>query len=1088
MKETTNNIPYIDEIAEQDENIHLDILKAQRDPDDYNVWNRLGNRFAEKEYYAEAIICFDRVIRLKADNIMAFYNRGLSLTNLGKYEEALKSYDKVLELDPDSIYARNSKGSALNYLGKYEEAVKSYDKVLELDPNNTDAWYNRGLSLTNLGKYEEALKSYDKVLAIDPNNTDALNAKGLALERLRKYDEAVKYYDKVLELDPNNTDALNAKGLALERLRKYDEAVKYYDKVLELDPNNTDAWYYKGWTLFNIGKYSEAEECYNRVYNLDQHNVPALLSLRQLYSNYTFQFDKSLQLSQKLLEIESTSERRAMLAEEYIKNGSYKKGRQYALRVLKDTPPNKIKIQSITRMLILTSYFMEGDSINRDNEVAEFIEYYKELEDFKIDEKEWSFNGLVYLIHSKDDPTTLKAKPILLDLIDLLQGKQDRNKILSSVAKNFVRTSVDLQHRLFRLKKIVIPSMLGSAFIVGIVLIFFVLPLYANTPCKTIDRSMLRIGDNPDGIAINPHTNNVYIATTDLNKNSSKIAVIDCKNNNIVRNITFANTLPPQLAVTSIDQIDETSLKKKSILQSVIDLLQKKKDIVYVSNPSSNTILAIDADNNIKKIEVGLHPFGIAVNPTTHKIYVANTGSNTVSVIDGDTDKIIRNVAEQDIRNIYIRNPTDIAVNPKTDKIYVANTGSNTVSVIDGDTDKIMKIISVGKNPSAIFVNEKTNHVYIANRGSNTVSVIDGDKTDSVIHTVSVGKQPRDLVADYDQQKNINKIYVANWLSKTISIIEGKTDSVINTISMGDVRPVSITVDPESHNLYLNALDFRYGGTGSEVNASSAPSYPKYIQVGDDPQYIAVNPTTHKIYVANTGSNTVSVIDSFAEKVVTNVRGINGHLAVNDQTNKIYVANAGSNTVSVIDGRTDNVIGNAAKVGLHPTDIAVNPKTDKIYVANTGSNTVSVIDGSSLKNIKNVTAPEEVRINQSTNMTVNPKTNKIYVSSEIRNQFFVITGNTDSLEQNTKSMQQNNSTATIFNGGPISMTFNPNNGIIYAANVYFDTIYTTNEKDFPNIRDAMNIGGFPSDIAIDTNTNFQYVVNKDYNTITIIKP
>ena len=106
-------------------------------------------------------------------SIVAWYNRGLSLSNLGKYEEAIKSYDKVLEIDPDSLYVCNSKGSALNYLGKYEEAVKSYDRALEIDPNIIVAWYNRGLSLSNLGKYEEAIKSYDKVLEIDPCNTNA---------------------------------------------------------------------------------------------------------------------------------------------------------------------------------------------------------------------------------------------------------------------------------------------------------------------------------------------------------------------------------------------------------------------------------------------------------------------------------------------------------------------------------------------------------------------------------------------------------------------------------------------------------------------------------------------------------------------------------------------------------------------------------------------------------------------------------------------------------------------------------------------------------------------------------------------------
>ena len=46
----------------------------------------------------------------------------------------------------------------------------------------------------------------------------------------------------------------------------------------------------------------------------------------------------------------------------------------------------------------------------------------------------------------------------------------------------------------------------------------------------------------------------------------------------------------------------------------------------------------------------------------------------------------------------------------------------------------------------------------------------------------------------------------------------------------------------------------------------------------------------------------------------------------------------------------------------------------------------------------------------------------------MRNLFFVINGSTDEVEPSSKFMQQN-SNGTIFKGGPISMAFNPNNGI-----------------------------------------------------------
>jgi YVTN family beta-propeller protein len=65
-------------------------------------------------------------------------------------------------------------------------------------------------------------------------------------------------------------------------------------------------------------------------------------------------------------------------------------------------------------------------------------------------------------------------------------------------------------------------------------------------------------------------------------------------------------------------------------------------------------------------------------------------------------------------------------------------------------------------------------------------------------------------------------------------------------------------------------------------------------------------------------------------------------LAVNPITNQIYVANSGGNTVTVIDGASNTPA--SVTVGTTPAGVAVNPLTNQIYVANSGGNTVTVID------------------------------------------------------------------------------------------------------------------------------------------------
>jgi YVTN family beta-propeller protein len=57
----------------------------------------------------------------------------------------------------------------------------------------------------------------------------------------------------------------------------------------------------------------------------------------------------------------------------------------------------------------------------------------------------------------------------------------------------------------------------------------------------------------------------------------------------------------------------------------------------------------------------------------------------------------------------------------------------------------------------------------------------------------------------------------------------------------------------------------------------------------------------------------------------------------------IYVANSHSNTVSVINGTTNSVV-TKVNVGSSPFSIAVNPLNNLIYVTNLNSDTISVID------------------------------------------------------------------------------------------------------------------------------------------------
>ncbi|PMP81711.1 MAG: hypothetical protein C0175_05035 [Caldisericum exile] len=202
-------------------------------------------------------------------------------------------------------------------------------------------------------------------------------------------------------------------------------------------------------------------------------------------------------------------------------------------------------------------------------------------------------------------------------------------------------------------------------------------------------------------------------------------------------------------------------------------------NIIYVADAFSNSIISIDSKTDLVtgKIIVGNHPSAIALDPVNQILYVANYFDDTVSVIDINTNKIVEDLSTGSM-------PFAIAFCSKTHTLYVSNFKSKYLNSI---SEKLVyvpsKVIPVGKEPSDIDGNSKTGFIYVTNADSNSVSVID-DKTNNVIETIQVGNRPTYLIAD----PNSNMIYVLNDKDNSVSIINGQNNSVVSTLSLSKIN------------------------------------------------------------------------------------------------------------------------------------------------------------------------------------------------------------------------------------------------------------------------------------------------------------
>jgi YVTN family beta-propeller protein len=272
------------------------------------------------------------------------------------------------------------------------------------------------------------------------------------------------------------------------------------------------------------------------------------------------------------------------------------------------------------------------------------------------------------------------------------------------------------------------------------------------------------------------------------------------------------------------------------------------------------------------------------------------------------------------------------------------------------------------------------------------------------------------------------------------------------TIAVQDY-PLSVAVNPVTNTVYI-----ANSASGTVTVINGAKNTTATVAVGSSPVAVAVNPVTNLIYVANEGSNTVTVIEGSTNATTTVAAGSNPQaIAVNPVTNMIYEVNETGNTMTVINGAT-NATATVA-VGTTPYAVAVNPVTNKIYVANQWDGTVTVIDGST-----NTTATVAVGASPQA-VAVNPVTDSIYVANTGDGTATVINGATGT------------ATATITVGVyPIAVAVNPVTNTIYVPNEADDTVSVINGATNSVIA-TVPVDIFPSGVAVDPLSNKVYVPN-----------
>jgi YVTN family beta-propeller protein len=186
---------------------------------------------------------------------------------------------------------------------------------------------------------------------------------------------------------------------------------------------------------------------------------------------------------------------------------------------------------------------------------------------------------------------------------------------------------------------------------------------------------------------------------------------------------------------------------------------------------------------------------------------------------------------------------------------------------------------------------------------------------------------------------------------------------------------------------------------------------------------VAVHPAGTRVFVANPGDQSISVLETATNTVATRVLvGDVAGVAVHPAGTRVYATLHSGSAVSVIDTATNTVIA-TVPVGRGPTGVAVHPDGQKIYVANGDDQSVSVIQ--TVTNTVIATVPVGVF---PIGVAVHPAGTRVYVANH--------SGSMSVIDTATNTVI----TTVPMQGEPVGVAVTPNGREVYVGNFVSDTV------------------------------------------------
>lgn len=298
----------------------------------------------------------------------------------------------------------------------------------------------------------------------------------------------------------------------------------------------------------------------------------------------------------------------------------------------------------------------------------------------------------------------------------------------------------------------------------------------------------------------------------------------------------------------------------------------------------------------------------LSAQPSRAVIVQTNAAGDNVHLIDPATNKVVGEITGIEVNH-------GAAAAPDGSRLYFTNEAEHRLDVVDGRSLKVTGHVPLSGRPNNLAIGKDGRYVYVA--------IVEAPGAVDVIDTSSLK-----LIKTIPTKGGIHNTFMTpdgafvvagSIVGRLITVIDVKTQEPVWSMPFDNgVRPIGFETraDGSTNRMFVQISDF-HGfyvvdfAARKELQRITLPELPKEKQNWDtlqgSPSHgIAVTPDGKTLWVC---SKVNSAIYAYSMPDLTLLGGVEvGHhpdwLTFSPDSKSVYVANAGSNSVSVVDAAT----------------------------------------------------------------------------------------------------------------------------------------------------------------------------------------